>query len=157
MKIETRVAIVLFMWLAGLTAFAQSQEPMPLARRVQESQLIVVGKLQGAVTISKHQDSSTVQIEKVLFGSFPTNRVLLVWYATDRQLTPGIASSTHQISPTNRYICFLTFDHSKQTKSDTVQARAIGKGHYAYNAFALATDAALKEVATLIAERNKKK
>jgi hypothetical protein len=152
-----RVAITLCLWLAGLTAFAQSQEPMPLARRVQESKLIVVGKLQGSVTISKHQDSSTVQIDKVLFGSIPTNRVLLVWYATDRLLTPGIASSTHRISRTNSYICFLTFDHAKQTKTDTFQARAIGKGHYAHNAFELVTDAALKEVATLIAEKNKKK
>lgn len=153
----TQVAIALCLWFGSLTAFAQANESMPLARRVQEAKLIVVGTLQGAVTISKHQDSSTVQIEKVLFGSFPTNRVLLVWYAIDRQLTPGIASSTHQISPTNRYICFLTLDHSKQIKTDTVQARAIGKGHYAHNAFELATDAALKEVATLIAERKKKK
>jgi hypothetical protein len=130
---------------------------MPLARRVQESKLIVVGKLQGSVTTSKHQDSSTVQIEKVLFGSILTNRVLLVWYTTDRQSTSGSAKRAHQMSLTNRYICFLTLDHSKQTKTDTVQARAIGKGHYARNAFELATDAALKEVATLIEERNKKK
>jgi hypothetical protein len=130
---------------------------MPLARRVQESKLIVVGKLQGSVTVSKHQDSSTVQIDKVLLGSFPTNRVLLVWYATDRQPTPESGSRGHHMSSTNRYVCFLTFDRAKQTKTDTVQARAIGKGHYARNAFELATDATLKEVATLIAERNKKK
>lgn len=153
----TRVALVLCIWLAGLTAFAHAQESMPLSRRVQESKLIVIGKLQGSVTISRHQDSSTIQIEKVLFGSIRTNRVLLVWYATDRQFTPGIVSSTHQISPTNRYICFLTFDHSKQPKTDTIQAHAIGKGHYAHNAFEPATDTALKEVATLIAERSKKK
>jgi hypothetical protein len=145
------------MWLLVLTAFAQAQEPMPLARRVQESKLIVVGKLQGTVTISKHQDSSSVEIEKVLFGSVPTNRVLLVWYATDRQPNSGSASRAHQMNLTNRYICFLTLDHSKQTKTDTVQARAVGKGHYAHNAFELATEETLKQVVTLIAEGKKKK
>jgi hypothetical protein len=152
-----RHPIVLCVWLVGLTAFAQAQEPMPLARRVREAKLIVVGKLQGTVTVSKHQDSSIVQVDKVLFGSAPTNKVLLVWYAGGRQLTPGIASSTHQISQTNRYICFLTFAHSRQPATDTFQARAIGKGHYAHNAFELATEGAMKEVATLIEKKGKKK
>jgi hypothetical protein len=130
---------------------------MPLARRVREAKLIVVGTLQGSVTVSKHQDSSIVQIENVLFGSAPTNKVLLVWYARDRRLPSGMASSTHQINPTNRYICFLTFDRSAQRTKDTFQTRAIGKGHYAHNAFELATDEALTQVVTLIAERKKKK
>lgn len=151
-----RYAIVLCMWVV-LGAFAQAQEPMPLERRVREAKLIVVGKLQGTVTISKHKDSSIVEIEKVLLGSVPTNKVLLVWYAGSRLLTPGIASSTHQISPTNSYICFLTFDHSPKAKTDTFHTHAIGKGHYAHNGLQLATEEALKQVVSLIGERHKTK
>ena len=144
-------------WLAVQCAsLAQAQEPLPLAARVNEAKLIVVGTLRGHATISRHQDSSTVQIEKVLFGSAPTNKTLLVWYTSDRLLTPGIASSTHQISATNRYICFLTHERATQPSIDMFQARAIGKQHYAHDAFELATAETLKEVGALIAERSKK-
>ena len=146
------------LWLTtAVGRLAQAQEPLPLADRVKEAKVIVVGTVRGYVTISRHQDSSKVQVEKVLFGSPPTNNTLLVWYTSDRLLTPGTFSSTHQMSPTNRYICFLTYDDGTQSSAETFQTRAVGKGRYAHDAFELATERALEEVSALITERSKKK
>jgi hypothetical protein len=154
----TRYFLILCIWFARpMIVLSQERDPLPLEDRVKEAKLIVVGKLRGYVTISKHQDSSWVDVEEVLSGIGPTNKTLLVWYSTDRQFIPGIASSTHHVTPTNRYICFLTCDQNTQSSSNTFQARAVGKWRYAHDAFELATEKALKEVRDCIEERNKKK
>lgn len=153
---STRFLAILWLTIA-VARLAQAQEPLPLADRVKEAKVIVLGTLHGYVTISRNQDSSKVQVERVLFGSAPTNNTLLVWYRSDRLLTPGISSSTHQMSLTNRYICFLTYDDATQSSTDTFQTRAVGKGRYAHDAFELATDRTLEEVSALITERSKKK
>jgi hypothetical protein len=138
-------------------SIARGQEPLHLADRVREAKLIVVGKLHPYVTVSRNQDSSTIEVEEVLFGAAPTNKTLMVWYQSDRLFTPGIASSTHHVSPTNHYICFLTYDGETQSVSGAVRMLAIGKRRYAHDAFEVATEATLKDVVDLIAERNKNK
>ena len=138
-------------------ALPQSGDPLGLEERVKEADLIVVGKLHPLSTISRHSNSGRVEIEEVLLGAASTNKPLEVQYATDERFIPGHASSTHAISRTNKYICFLASRPVTNGPNTAPVVVPVGKGEYACNGFELLTDKALAKTRDLIAERNKKR
>src|SRR5882672_1359237 len=139
------------------TTLPQSGEPLDLEERVREATLIVVGKLRPVNDVSKYLSGGDVEIEQVLLGAAATNKPMAVEYANDERFIPGMFSSTHVISKTNKYICFLTLLPTRMSTNNTLVAAPVGKGRLACNGFELLTDRALKEVEGLIEKRNKRK
>jgi hypothetical protein len=139
------------------TALSQERDPLPLQDRVAEAELIVLGTLHPKV-VSKPQSIGDLDVERVLLGTARTNTVLTVRYASDERFFPGIFSTTHHISPTNRYICFLVKADVARGSTNSPVFRPVGTGRgYAADGFELATEKVLQETLELIADRNKKK
>jgi hypothetical protein len=139
------------------TAISQEREPLPLQDRVAEAGLIVLGTLHPEVTISRFQTLGHVDVERVLLGTARTNTALAVQFAADRRFTPGIFSTTHRITPTNRYICFLARSARPSGSTNSRVFRPVGTHGWASDGFELATEKVLQETLELIADRNKKK
>ena len=142
-----------FSWVA-VAGDLPSEPRMPLSNRVAEATLILVGKLAPPGNIGKHTTTS-LQVEEVLCGSFPTNRTLFVSYSGTGWLVPDMVSKTDPPKRGSRWIMFLTDKGVKQLDGTKYFTRAVGPHKYAHDGFELAKDEALKQVRDLIAQRQK--
>src|SRR5258707_15035882 len=79
-------------WVA--VAVEMTHEPrMSLSNRVAEANLIVLAK-QGPPGPTGRHVSTSLNVEQVLFGSWPTNRTLYVSYSGTSWLMPDVYSTT---------------------------------------------------------------
>jgi hypothetical protein len=153
MTIRLQALILLTVLLKAGIAYCQNEsQPMSLSNRVAQAELIVVGKVSAPATESRFSNASEITVEQVLYGSVPTNRTLVVWFAATRLFVPGLTGSR-----TNRYICFLVRGAEHHDTPDTFEMLPVGPRRWAHNGFELATVQALDEVCKLIAERNTRK
>src|SRR5687767_4873131 len=86
------VFVVVFVSLAAFAADPPLEPRMSLQERVAQAKLIAVGKL--GPPGGQHTTTS-VRVERVLFGTLLTNKTLLITYTGTRWLIPEIASRTH--------------------------------------------------------------
>jgi len=158
MTIRLPILISLLVLLRPSIGHGQDEsQPMSLSNRVAEAEFIAVGRVSGALTESRFSNYSDISIEQVLYGSVPTNKTLVAWYATTPLLIPGVASTTHSVSPTNRYICFLVRGSGDRDSPDRFVMTPVGPRRWAHNGFELATTHALDAVRKLVAERSARK
>jgi hypothetical protein len=155
MRILLLLLMSLLLLLTPSIGFAQDvSDPMSLSNRVVTADLVAIGKVSGPLmAVSKNSNYAEIQIERILFGSIPTNKTLVAWYAWTPLLVPGVSSSTHHVSPTNSYICFLVRRAADQDTKKWYVMSPVGARRYAHNGFELATSQVLDEVTKLVAER----
>lgn len=157
MKIQLLLLMSLLPLLTRGIGFAQL-DPMSLSNRVVAADVIAIGKVPGfLMAVSKNSNYAEIQIDRILFGSIPTNKTLVAWYAWTPLLIPGVSSSTYHVSPTNSYICFLVRRAADQDTKEWYVMSPVGESRYAHNGFELVTSQALDEVTRLIAARSTQK
>jgi len=128
---------------------------MSLSDRVAEATLIVIAKLGPPGNTGRHTTTS-LRVEEVLCGSFPTNKALFVSYSGTRWLIPDMFSRTDPPpKPGSRWIVFLTDKGITQPEGTNYLTPAVGPYEYAHYGFEPAKDEPRKEVRDLIAQKKK--
>jgi hypothetical protein len=132
---------------------SEHESKMSLEERVNQSELIVVGKLGRNIYMSGNNYRGPIQIEEVLLGTVPTNKVLHAYYKATLWLIPRIAAG-NGIKPDKdaSWILFLNGDVNQPSGSNYL-ASVVGEKHYAQDGLVLAEKKTIKQVKALISKK----
>ena len=138
----------------AIGASAQTEPyPRPVEDRVAEATLIVVGKLREPQGLTKHEQSCRIEVNQVLFGAIPTNKILIVSYTGTAHFYPGLSHAVKDES----YLCFVTSEGIEQKSDSKYLTRAVGRSRYAHDGFKLATEKEVWYAKYLIEKRRRGK
>ena len=126
------------------TAFAAEHgEKLSLKEKVRLANLIVVGKLNGITCTS--WGNCYPKVKEVIFGSFDTNKVLLVGFMDSGFLKENDSKKT--------YILFLEKWPTQSSDSKTVLRQFVGESHWDYDGLEPETDETIQKVKKLVKNR----